>query len=185
MNTPDPLYHPVSPVPAATLPGLAGDQALGVELGVTARRSAIAGHSDRRRATRPGPGRAAGARWHRTRAAAPCLRATRSDRPDRSAKPAGWEALTAAPVRPRPARPVMNRLQAVNGVAGPRRTARSGFRSGEVGRDRVGGVAVQAVPGMVVPAGGAGVLVPGVILDIAECGASVEREGDRRVPQAV
>ena len=43
----NPLYHPVSPVPAATLRGLAGDQALGVELGVTARRSAIAGRGDR------------------------------------------------------------------------------------------------------------------------------------------
>ena len=32
----------------------------------------------------------------------PCLRATRSDRPDRSAKPAGREALTAAPARARP-----------------------------------------------------------------------------------
>ena len=82
-------------------PGLAGDQPLGAELGVTARRSAIADRSDRHRATRPGPGRAAGARWHRTRAAAPCLRATRSDRPDRSAKPAGRQAPTAAPVRSR------------------------------------------------------------------------------------
>jgi len=32
MDSPDPLYHPVSPVPAATLPGLSGDQALGAEL---------------------------------------------------------------------------------------------------------------------------------------------------------
>ena len=47
-------------------------------------------------------------------------------------------------------------------------------RSGEVGRDRVGGVAVQAVPGMVVPASRAGILVPGVVLDIAQCGTGVE-----------
>jgi hypothetical protein len=38
------------------------------------------------------------------RAAAPCLRATRPDRPDRSAKPAGREALTAAPAPGREAR---------------------------------------------------------------------------------
>ena len=114
-----------------------------------------------------------------------CLCATRSDRPDSSAKPAGREALTAAPAPAAAARLVMDRLQAVNGVAGPRRAAGSGFRSGEVGRDRVGGVAVQAVPGVVVPAGGAGVLVPGVVLHVAEGRAGVEREGDRRVPQAV
>jgi hypothetical protein len=28
----NPLYHPVSPVPAVTIPGMAGDQALGAEL---------------------------------------------------------------------------------------------------------------------------------------------------------
>ena len=112
-----------------------------------------------------------------------CLRVTRSDRPDRSAEPARREALTAAPAPA--AMPVMVRLQAVNVAAGPRRAPGSGFRSGEVGRDRVGGVAVQAVPGVVVPAGGAGVLVAGVVLHIAQCGASVEGEGDRRVPQAV
>ena len=58
-------------------------------------------------------------------------------------------------------------------------------RSGEVGRDRVGGVAVQAVPGMVVPASRAGVLVAAVVLDVAQGRADVEREGDRRMPQAV
>ena len=59
-----------------------------------------------------------------TRAAAPCLRATRSDRPDRSARPARREALTAAPAPA--ATPVMDRLQAVNVAAGPRRAAGSG-----------------------------------------------------------
>ena len=59
------------------------------------------------------------------------------------------------------------------------------LRSGEVGGDRVGGVAVQAVPGVVVPASGAGVLVPGVVLHVAQGRTGVEGEGDRRVPQAV
>ena len=94
------------------------------------------------------------------RAAAPCLRATRFDRPDISA----------------PDRKCSGRTTEAAG---------GGFWSGEVGRDRVGGVAVQAVPGVVVPAGSAGVLVPGVVLDIAQCGAGVECEGDRRVAQAV
>ena len=32
MDSPDPLYHPVSPVPVVTVPGMAGEQALGAEL---------------------------------------------------------------------------------------------------------------------------------------------------------
>jgi hypothetical protein len=32
MDSPDPLYHPVSSVPAATLPRLSGDQTPGAEL---------------------------------------------------------------------------------------------------------------------------------------------------------
>ena len=96
----------------------------------------------------------------------PCLRARRSDRPDRSAKPAGREALTAAPAPA--ATPVTDRLQAVKVPAGPREGAGSVSRSGEVDRDRVGGVAVQAVPGVVVAAGGAGVLMSGVVLHVAQ-----------------
>jgi len=55
----------------------------------------------------------------------------------------------------------------------------------QVGGDGVGGVAVQAVAGMVVPAGRAGVLVAGVVLHIAQGSPGVQGEGDRRVAQAV
>jgi hypothetical protein len=132
-------------------------------------------------APEPGPG--CRCSMASNRAAAPCLRATRSDRPDRPARPAGRGALTAAPAPV--TTPVTDWLQAVNVAAGPRRAAGRVSRSDEVGRDRVGGVAVQAVPGVVVPARRAGVLVPGVVLHVAQGRAGIEREGDRRVPQAV
>ena len=163
-----------------SLPSRAGDQALGAEL--------VFGPAVSHRRTRrsppgcsPGPGPGCRCSMASSRAAAPCLRATMPDRPDRSAKPAGREALTAAPAPGREARdesaPGRKRSGRATEAAG------SGFWSGEVGRDRVGGVAVRAVPGVVVPAGRAGVLMPGVILDIAECGAGVKRKGDR-VPVA-
>src|SRR5467141_3502721 len=57
--------------------------------------------------------------------------------------------------------------------------------SRQVGGDGVGGVAVQAVAGVVVPAGGAGVFVAGVVLHVAQGGAGVQGEGDRRMAQAV
>jgi len=57
--------------------------------------------------------------------------------------------------------------------------------SRQVDSDGVGGVAVQAVAGVVVPAGGAGVFVAGVVLDVAQGGAGVQGEGDRRMAQRV
>jgi hypothetical protein len=44
----------------------------------------------------------------------------------------------------------------------------------QVGGSGVGGVAVQAVAGVVVPAGGAGVFVAGVVLHVAQGGAGVQ-----------
>ena len=55
----------------------------------------------------------------------------------------------------------------------------------QVGGDGTGGVAVQAVAGVIIPAGGAGVFAAGVILDVAQGGTGVQGEGDRRVAQAV
>ncbi len=45
--------------------------------------------------------------------------------------------------------------------------------SRQVGSDGVGGVAVQAVAGMVVAAGRAGIFVAGVVLHVAQGGAGV------------
>jgi hypothetical protein len=53
----------------------------------------------------------------------------------------------------------------------------------QVGSDGIGGVAVQAVPGVVVPAGGAGIFVAGVVLHVAQRGAGVQGEGDGRMAQ--
>ena len=113
----NPLYHPVSSAPS--LPSRAGDQGSGAELvfgpGVSHRRT---------RRSPPGctPGRGPGGRCsmtlNRRRGARAC--ATRSDRPDSSAKPAGLEA-------PRPAAPAATDwLLALNVAAGPRRAAGSG-----------------------------------------------------------
>src|SRR5205823_384274 len=68
--------------------------------------------------------------------------------------------------------------------ATPRRPGRV-VGSRQIGSDGMGGVAVQIVAGVVVPAGGAGVFVAGVVLDVAEGGAGVQGESDRRMAQAV
>src|SRR5439155_22532697 len=44
----------------------------------------------------------------------------------------------------------------------------------QVGSDGIGGIAIQAVAGVVVPAGGAGILVAGVVLHVAQGGAGVQ-----------
>ena len=59
----------------------------------------------------------------------------------------------------------------------------TGMLSRQVGGDGVGGVAVQAVAGVVVAAGRAGIFVAGVVLHVAQGGAGVQGEGDRRVAQ--
>ena len=56
---------------------------------------------------------------------------------------------------------------------------------GEPTGDGVGGGALQGVAGVVVAAGGAGVAVPGEVLDVADGGAGVEGQGDRGVAQRV
>jgi len=53
--------------------------------------------------------------------------------------------------------------------------ARQPAQSGEAGGDTAGGVAVQAVTGVVVAAGRPGIAVAGVILEVAEDGAGVAR----------
>ena len=55
--------------------------------------------------------------------------------------------------------------------------------TGEVGRDDVGGVAVQRAAGPVVTAGLARIGVPRKVLHITQAAASVESGGDRGVPQ--
>lgn len=55
---------------------------------------------------------------------------------------------------------------------------------GQVGGDGIGGVAVQAVAGVIIPAGDAGVFAAGVILDVAQAGPGVQGVGDRRAAQA-
>ena len=57
---------------------------------------------------------------------------------------------------------------------------RAAPRSAEVGGDGVGRVPVQAVPGVVVAAGGAGIAVAGVVLHVAQRHPGVQRQGDRR-----
>lgn len=57
--------------------------------------------------------------------------------------------------------------------------------SRQVGSDGVGGVAVQAVAGVVVPAGGAGIFVADVVPHVAQGGAAIQGEGNRRMAQAV
>jgi len=44
----------------------------------------------------------------------------------------------------------------------------------QAGGDGIGGVAGQAVAGVIIPAGGAGIFVPGIVLHAAQGGA-----GDR------
>ena len=46
----------------------------------------------------------------------------------------------------------------------------------QAGGDGIGGVAVQAAAGVIIPAGGAGVFAAGVILDVAQGGAKVIAE---------
>jgi hypothetical protein len=53
----------------------------------------------------------------------------------------------------------------------------------QIGGDGVGGVAIQAVAGVVLAASGAGVFVAGLVLHVAQGGAGVEGEGDRRRTQ--
>lgn len=53
----------------------------------------------------------------------------------------------------------------------------------QVRSDGVGSVALQTVAGVIVAPGGAGVLMAGVVLNVAESCVDVEGEGDRRVPQ--
>jgi len=52
------------------------------------------------------------------------------------------------------------------------------------GGDPIGGVAVQAVAAVIIPAGGAGVVAAGAILNVAPGGPGVQGEGYRRVAQA-
>jgi hypothetical protein len=47
--------------------------------------------------------------------------------------------------------------------------------SRQVGSDGIGGVAVQAVAGVVVAAGRAGIFVAGVVLHVEQGGAGVQR----------
>src|SRR6266571_923339 len=55
----------------------------------------------------------------------------------------------------------------------------------QVSGDGVRGVPVQAVAGVIVAAGGARVLVPGIVLHVAQGRPGIESEGDRRVAQRV
>jgi hypothetical protein len=57
--------------------------------------------------------------------------------------------------------------------------------AGEVGRDDVGGVAVEGAAGAVVAAGLAWVGMTGEVLDVAQAASGIERGGDGGVPQRV